>query len=65
MKVFVLAGNYAEFTYYFPERDKDVIYLCNIEQIYGCRNFKIKRVGTWGTRDINFLHRVATEEAYL
>ncbi len=47
MKIFVLAGNYEQFKYYYPKPDKDIIYLTDISQIFGHRDFKVARVGTW------------------
>ena len=63
MKTFVLAGDYSQFKKYFPEKDKDIVYLRSIEQLFGHKNFTIKRVGTWKWLDRNFLFRVNQEEA--
>jgi hypothetical protein len=61
-EIFVLAKDYGQFKHHYPKQYKSVVYLHDITQLYGHRNFKIERVGTWWELDSEFLKRVEQEE---
>jgi hypothetical protein len=47
----VLAGNYAQFKYYFPNKDPNIRYIGGMESLIGYHGAQIIRVGTWWERD--------------
>ena len=47
----VLAGNYEQFKYYYPEKNRNIRYIHSIEDCIGYHGCEIDMVGTWYERD--------------
>lgn len=62
-RVYVIAGTYKQFRYYYPKPDKNIIYVNSVDQLHGQHGGTVDRVGTWYTRpDLEDLER---EVAYM
>ena len=63
MKTFVIAGSYQQFKHYYPQIDRDIVYVPQgcYEKVLGHKNWELKKVGTWYDNDTKFIDKIELE----
>ena len=46
----VVAGNYRQFRYYYPQPDRRIIFVDCVDRMRGIHGAKVVKVGTWYER---------------